>query len=147
MLIGWQPWYIRRIPRVWQNMYFYCSNYFGNRFIIAISHLWGLWYIANIPWLRAVFKYSALRRVYEQSLAVVYWPYTTPPRALLLKYHTLVKIRHYIKIYKLTFQFFAKKYSNHVRSLSLQLHPVDNYFRNICMFFHRRGKPVLPNVP
>uniref|UniRef100_A0A8C7DP79 Neurofascin homolog (chicken) a n=1 Tax=Oncorhynchus kisutch TaxID=8019 RepID=A0A8C7DP79_ONCKI len=29
--------------------YFYCSNYVGNQFIIAITHLGGLWYMANIP--------------------------------------------------------------------------------------------------
>ena len=37
------------IPRVWQNIYFYCSNYVGNQFIIAIRHLGGLWYKANKP--------------------------------------------------------------------------------------------------
>jgi hypothetical protein len=74
------------IPRVWQNMYFYCSNYVGNQFIIAIRHLRGLWYIANVPQLRAVSRHSALRHAKEQSLAVVYWPYTTPPGALLLNY-------------------------------------------------------------
>ena len=33
------------IPRVWQNMYFYCSNYISNQFIIAIRHLrvCGVW--------------------------------------------------------------------------------------------------------
>ena len=38
-----------------------------------------MWYIANIPRLRSVSRHSALRRV-------VYWPYTTPPQALLLNY-------------------------------------------------------------
>ena len=28
--------------------YFYCSNYIGNQFKIAIKHLGGLWYMANI---------------------------------------------------------------------------------------------------
>ena len=42
-------------------IYFYCSNYVGNQFIIAIRHLWGLWYIANIPWLSVVSRHSAMR--------------------------------------------------------------------------------------
>ena len=41
--------------------------------------------MANIPRLRAVSRHSTLRRALEQPLAVLYWPYTTPPRALLLK--------------------------------------------------------------
>ncbi|XP_071017498.1 neurofascin-like isoform X4 [Oncorhynchus clarkii lewisi] len=55
--------------------YFYCSNYVGNQFIIAITHLGGLWYMANIPRLMAVSRHSAL---------CICWPYTTPPRTLLL---------------------------------------------------------------
>ena len=39
---------------VYHNIYFYCSNYIGNQFMIAIRHLGGLWYMANIPQLRAV---------------------------------------------------------------------------------------------
>jgi hypothetical protein len=66
--------------------YFYCLNYIDNQFIIAIRHLRGLWYNANIPRLRGV--QALLRHTYEQSLAVVYWPYTTPPRAILLNYRT-----------------------------------------------------------
>ena len=42
---------------------FYCSNYICNQFIIAISHLRGLWYMVNIPRLRAVSRHSALRCV------------------------------------------------------------------------------------
>ena len=87
MLIGWLPWYIRA-KREWQNIYFYCSIYIGNQFIIAIWHLGGLWYMANIPRLRAVSRHSALCRAEGQSLAVEYWPYTTPHRALLLNYNT-----------------------------------------------------------
>ena len=51
-----------RIPWVGQNMYFYCSNYVGNQFIIAIRHLRVLWYMANIPRLRAVSRHSVLPR-------------------------------------------------------------------------------------
>ena len=71
---GWQMWYIRQytVPQVWQNMYLYSSNYFGNHFIIAITHLLDLWYMANIPRLRAVSRH-------------LHWPYTTHPRAVLLK--------------------------------------------------------------
>ena len=46
-----------RIPRVWQNTYFYCSNYVGNHFIMAIRHLVCLRYMANIPRLRAVSRH------------------------------------------------------------------------------------------
>ena len=77
-----------RIPWVWQSMYFYCSNYVGNQFIIEIRHK-GVWYMANIPQLMVVSRQSAMRRTSEQHLAVVYWPYTPPPRALLLKHITL----------------------------------------------------------
>ena len=35
--------------------------------------------------LRPVSRHSVLRRMLEQPLAVVYWSYTTPPWALLLK--------------------------------------------------------------
>ena len=45
-----------------------------------------LWYIANIPCLRAVSRHSALCRAEEQPLAMVYLPYTTTPCALLLNY-------------------------------------------------------------
>ena len=38
----------------------YCSNYVGNQFIIAIRHLGGLGYMANIPLLRAVSRHSTL---------------------------------------------------------------------------------------
>ena len=37
---------------------FYCSNYVGNQFIIAIRHLGGLWYMANKPLLMAVMAVS-----------------------------------------------------------------------------------------
>ena len=43
-----------------KTIYFPCSNYVGNQFITAIRNLWGLWYIANIPGLRAVSRHSAL---------------------------------------------------------------------------------------
>jgi hypothetical protein len=43
----------------YDNIYFYCSNC---QFIIAIRHLGGLCYMANIPRLRAVSRHSALRR-------------------------------------------------------------------------------------
>ena len=76
------------IPWVWQNIDFYCSNYVGNQFIITIRHLRGLWYIANIPQRRAGPRHSAMHRASEQTLAVVYWPHTTPPRALLLNFRT-----------------------------------------------------------
>ena len=67
----------------------YCSNYVGNQFIVAIRHPRGLWYMTNIPQLRAVSRHSALRRAYEEPVAMLYWPYTTPPLALLL-YYTLL---------------------------------------------------------
>jgi hypothetical protein len=41
--------------------HFYCSNYISNNFIIEIRHLGGLWYMANIPQLRALSRHSALR--------------------------------------------------------------------------------------
>ena len=44
--------------------------------------------MANIPWLRAVLAHDATRSAWIQPLAVVYLPYTTPPRALMLKYKT-----------------------------------------------------------
>ena len=62
----------------------FTDNYVGQQFIIAITYLWVLWDLANIPRLTAVSRHSALRRNLEQPLAVVYWPYTTPPHALLL---------------------------------------------------------------
>ncbi|CDQ95640.1 unnamed protein product, partial [Oncorhynchus mykiss] len=40
----------------------YCCNYVENQFIIAIRHLRGLWYMANIPQLRDVSRHSTLRR-------------------------------------------------------------------------------------
>lgn len=67
-------------------IYFYCSYYAGNQFIVAIRHLGGLWYMANILRLMAVSRHSAMRRDKEQPLDAVYWPYTTPLLALLLKY-------------------------------------------------------------
>ena len=42
-------------------------------------HLKGLWYMVNIPQLRAVSRPSVLRRAKEQPLATVYWPYITNP--------------------------------------------------------------------
>ena len=53
---------------------------------IAIGNLRGLCYMANIPRLMAVSRHSVLRRAKEQPLAVVHWPYTTLPHALLLNY-------------------------------------------------------------
>ena len=49
---------------VYQEMtdFYFFTNYVGNQFIIAIRHLRGLWYMANIPWLRAVSRHFALRR-------------------------------------------------------------------------------------
>ena len=41
---------------------FYRSNCICNQFIIAIRHLGGLWYMANISRLRAVSRHSTLRR-------------------------------------------------------------------------------------
>jgi hypothetical protein len=35
-----------------------------------------MWYMSNM---------AVLRRAQDQLLAMVYWPYTTPPRALMLK--------------------------------------------------------------
>ena len=61
-----------RIPRVGPKMTFCCFNYVGNQFIIAIRHLGGSLYMANIPQLTAVSRHSVLRRAQEQSLAVVY---------------------------------------------------------------------------
>ena len=54
--------------------------------------------MVNIPRLRAVSRHSALHRAQEQPLAMIYWPYTTPPRALLLKYNinTLPFVTNYI---------------------------------------------------
>jgi hypothetical protein len=60
-------------PRVCQSLYFYCSNYIGNQFIIAIRCLGGLWYMANVPRLRSVSRHSALHRAYDQPLAMVFW--------------------------------------------------------------------------
>ena len=45
----------------------------------------GVWYMANIPQLRAVLMNDAKWSAWIQPLAVVYWPYTTSPRSLLLK--------------------------------------------------------------
>ena len=41
-------WVVRALSTDWltavvyQTVFFYCSNYVGNQFIIAIRHLWGL---------------------------------------------------------------------------------------------------------
>jgi hypothetical protein len=49
MVIGWQPWFIRPYATGMTDfLLLYCCNYIGNQFIIAIRHLRGLWYIANI---------------------------------------------------------------------------------------------------
>ena len=42
--------------------------------------------MANIPRPRAVLKHGTTWSAGIQPLAVVYWPYTTPPHAKLLKY-------------------------------------------------------------
>ena len=60
------------IPWVWQNISFYCSNDVGNQFIIAISHLSGLWYMANIPRLRAVSRHSATRTALSRGILAIY---------------------------------------------------------------------------
>jgi hypothetical protein len=35
-----------------------------------------MWYMANVPQLRAVLMHNATRRSWTQPLAVIYWPYT-----------------------------------------------------------------------
>ena len=92
MLIGWQQWCI---PRVWQNMYFYCSNYVGNQFIIAIRHRRGLWDMANTPWLRAVSRHSVLCHIpHAYCLNSAIWR----PVGLYIThiYHTSVDKLHYV---------------------------------------------------
>ena len=58
MLIGWQLWCATGVTK-----HLFYSNYLGNKFIIAIRHLGDLWYMTNIPRLRAVSRPSALRCV------------------------------------------------------------------------------------
>ena len=53
-LIGWRPWYQTVYHGYDKNIYFDCSNYVGNQFIIEIRNLRSLWYMADIPRLRAV---------------------------------------------------------------------------------------------
>jgi hypothetical protein len=64
--------------RLGQNMYFYCSNYIGNQFIIAIRPLGGLWYMTNIPRLKDCI----------QALRVASCTRTTLSRGILAVYHT-----------------------------------------------------------
>ena len=64
-------WVVRALNADWLNTVVYQTEYHEydktfhyvvNQFIIiAIRHLRSLWYMANIPWLRAVARHSALR--------------------------------------------------------------------------------------
>ena len=60
------------ISWVWQNIYFYCSNYVGNQFRIAIRHLGGFWYMASIPQLKALCVASSIRTTLSRGILAIY---------------------------------------------------------------------------
>ena len=58
MLIGWK---FTLYPIGMTEHAFLLLYYIGNQFIIAEGILGGLWYMANVPWLRALPRHSVLR--------------------------------------------------------------------------------------
>jgi hypothetical protein len=69
-----------RIPRVWQNTYLYCSNYVGNKFIIAIRHLKRFMIHGQYATDKGCMR--------MQTLRVVSWLRTALSRGILAIYHT-----------------------------------------------------------
>uniref|UniRef100_A0A8C7D7R5 Neurofascin homolog (chicken) a n=1 Tax=Oncorhynchus kisutch TaxID=8019 RepID=A0A8C7D7R5_ONCKI len=117
--------------------YFYCSNYVGNQFIIAITHLGGLWYMANIPRLMAVSRHSAL---------CICWPYTTPPRTILLNLALSISFSfslclHSVSPLSLSFSLSLVKQPPTIMKQSLKDYIVDPR-DNIIIECEAKGNPV-----
>jgi hypothetical protein len=63
----------------------------------------GVWYITNIPRLRAVHLHDATRSAWTQSLAVVYWPNITNPQVPYCYCKLITNVIRAVKIHVLSY--------------------------------------------
>jgi hypothetical protein len=82
------------------------SSFLNGRSLYIINNARGVWYMDNIPRLRAVLMLNATRSAWIQSLAVVYWPYTTNPEVSYYYYKLVTNLIRAVEVTVLSYPWY-----------------------------------------
>ena len=112
-----------------------------------------VWYMANIPRLRAILKHNAMRKAWQQPLALVYWQYTTNTRGALLLFLTGYNLIRAVKNTCFVIPVVYNLIHHSFQPISIQgwIHPVYNMFYimallNTCFLFLTALKVILEHA-